>query len=398
MQLPEDYNVVHIGPEYTAESDKKILRLAKKTRLAKMAMAAMSATLLTALLGFNLSFHGALDENESKVNALIEEVGALTQANFELHEQVTSQDAVLKEIQENFKDLGVALQDGKKDEIASLFTNILQNFSKVSEEQTSANVELSGEEQEEARSDQTEDILLIGTHGSLTDTLMMASINTEKKKITLFSIPRDLYINGRRINQYYNTYGVETLQGMVEDITGLTVDHYAQIDMEGFTKAIDLLGGVDITVDKAIYDGLYPNANGGYTAYSIEAGEHHMTGAEALKFARSRESTTDFDRAARQQKILSAVREKIAKLDSLMDLKELGGLFQTAISYTKTDLDILEGIGYYYDYRDYTVDTGFVLSTSNYLYSTINESGAYTLLPKTGNFSEIQKVIRELVN
>lgn len=398
MQIPEDYNVVHIGPEYTAESDKKILRLAKKTRLAKMAMAAMSATLLTALLGFNLSFHGALDENESKVNALIEEVGALTQANFELHEQVTSQDAVLKEIQENFKDLGVALQDGKKDEIASLFTNILQNFSKVSEEQTSANVELSGEEQEEAQSDQTEDILLIGTHGSLTDTLMMASINTEKKKITLFSIPRDLYINGRRINQYYNTYGVETLQGMVEDITGLTVDHYAQIDMEGFTKAIDLLGGVDVTVDKAIYDGLYPNANGGYSPYSIEAGDHHMTGAEALKFARSRESTTDFDRAARQQKILSAVREKIAKLDSLMDLKELGGLFQTAISYTKTDLDILEGIGYYYDYRDYTVDTGFVLSTSNYLYSTINESGAYTLLPKTGNFSEIQKVIHELVN
>jgi hypothetical protein len=86
---------------------------------------------------------------------------------------------VLKDIQSNFQNLGVALQGENKDEIASLFTNILKNFSETSEEKNDTAVDLSDDPV--ASADQTEDILLIGTHGSLTDTLMIASVNKDKK-------------------------------------------------------------------------------------------------------------------------------------------------------------------------------------------------------------------------
>ncbi|EKD93554.1 MAG: hypothetical protein ACD_28C00119G0001, partial [uncultured bacterium] len=55
--------------------------------------------------------------------------------------------------------------------------------------------------------DETFDILVLGTNGAHTDSIMVASINEEKEKVSLFSIPRDLYINGRRINAYYTYYG-----------------------------------------------------------------------------------------------------------------------------------------------------------------------------------------------
>jgi LCP family protein required for cell wall assembly len=211
-------------------------------------------------------------------------------------------------------------------------------------------------------------------------------------------VPRDLYINGRRINEYYHSYGVDTLERMVESVTGLTIDHYVQVDLQGFVEVVDLLGGLDIYVDENIYDGLYPNGKGGYDAYSITVGQYHMDGTEALKYARSRKSTSDFDRAARQQKIIAALRTKITQMDGVMEMKDLTSIFQTGITYTNTDLNLLDIVSNYYDYQDYDLSTGFVLTSSNYLYSMINESGAYILLPKTGNYDEIHQVISQLVN
>ena len=123
-----------------------------------------------------------------------------------------------------------------------------------------------------------------------------------------------------------------------------------------------------------------------------------MDGTEALRYARSRESTSDFDRSERQQVVMTAVRNKLMELDGLMDIKQLTAIFQTVMEYTATNMDLLDIVGYYYDYKDYDLNTGFGLTSGNYLYSVINESGAYVLLPKTGNFEEIQGVISDLVN
>lgn len=86
------------------------------------------------------------------------------------------------------------------------------------------------------------------------------------------------------------------------------------------------------------------------------------------------------------------------QLDTVMQMKDLTGLFQTGLTYTKTDLNLLDIVGDYYDYQDYDLSTGFVLTSSNYLYSMINEGGAYILLPKTGNYDQIHQVISDLVN
>ncbi len=247
-----------------------------------------------------------------------------------------------------------------------------------------------------ASEDTSFDVLILGTNGNLTDTIMIASINPELKKITLFSIPRDLYINGRRINESLYYYGISELEKQITSITGLSIEKYIKIDLKGFVSVIDVLGGLDIYVDEAIYDGLYPNAYGGYSAYSVSIGNYHMDGTESLKYARSRKSTSDFARAERQQKIVGAVRTKILQMDGEMELKDLFAILQSAIVNVTTDVNILELISYY-SYKDFELDSGFVLSNENYLYSLINQSGAYTLLPKTGNFDQIKEVITNLV-
>lgn len=393
MPEPELYNVLHIGPEHSSPLDRKLVLEAKKARISKVIVGLGGGLVLLTLFFVGNSVRGDIDTSKQQIDSLIDEVGSLSQSNFNLQQQVTSQDAVLKGLAGDFTGLGTAIQGGDENEIASLFTNILLKFS---ESHPAANIATDVTSADST--DGTYDVLILGTHGSLTDTIMVASINEAKKKISLFSVPRDLYINGRKINGYYNAYGVDTLERMVESVTGLTIDNYVQVDLEGFVQVVDLLGGLDIYVDKAIYDGLYPNTKGGYDAYSIAVGQYHMNGADALKYARSRESTSDFDRAARQQKILSSLRTKLTQLDSVMEMKDLTGIFQTGLTYTKTDLNLLDIVGYYYDYQDYDLSTGFVLTSSNYLYSMINEGGAYILLPKTGNYDQIHQVISDLVN
>lgn len=394
MQGPEEYNVLHIGPESAFAQDQKIITEAKKARIGKIANRLFVGVLALGIVFYNHSLQGSLEENELKVNSLIDEVGALNQNNFTLQEQISSQDAVLKGIETDFSKLGSALEGGDNQEIAGLFTSILEKFSESDQTALTLSEDVVLSETE----DSSLDILILGTNGALTDTIMVANINETKKKVTLISIPRDLYMNGRRINEYYTYYGVETLERMVESVTGLEIDQYVQVDLDGFEQVVDVIGGIDIYVPEAIYDGLYPNGKGGYSAFSIEEGTHHMNGEEALRYARSRKSTSDFDRAGRQQEILSAVKTKIVQMDSVMDMKELMEIFQTGLTYTSTDINVVDLVSYYSDYQDYELSTGFVLSTGNYLYSMINESGAYILLPNSGSFTEIQGVIQDLIN
>lgn len=395
MQVPEEYNVLHIGLENDTAQEKKNTTIFKEMQLSKVSTRLLIGAALVMGFGWGSVLFAAVNRNEERVDSLIDELGNLSAANFNLQEQVTSQDAVLRSIEEDFGSLGEALKGGDNEEIASLFSSILDKFESSHKETHAA---LDSDVTLSELPDATFDILLLGTNGAHTDTIMIASINEEKEKISLFSVPRDLYVNGRKINEYYHYYGVETLERMVESVTGLQIDQYAQVDLQGFVEIVDVLGGIDVHVSKAIYDGLYPDGKGGYSPYSIDEGDHHFDGEEALRYARSRESTSDFDRAARQQLVLSAVRTKIEQLDSVMDLKELSELFQTGLEYSTTDMDVLDIVSYYFDYKDYDLSTGFVLTSSNYLYSMINEGGAYILLPRTGNYDEIHQVISDLVN
>lgn len=392
MEQPEDYNVIHVGEELHAV-DATVFKQARKSKMISVASFCSLGFMVFVLVFVNASFNTSLEKQERQISSLIDEMGRLSQANFQLSQQVISQESVLQSIEGNFASLSEAIKVGSIDEVSSSFTAILASL-----DSSETDLDISTFVPAETVEDSTFDVLVLGTNGSHTDTIMVASINEEKQKISLFSIPRDLYINGRRINEYYTYYGVDQLSRMVSTVTGLQMDRYVQVDLDGFVEIVDILGGLDLYVPETIYDGLYPNGNGGYSAYSIEQGQHHMDGEEALRYARSRKSTSDFDRAERQQIILAALKTKAVQLDSVMEMKGLTAVFQSGMEHTTSNIDLLELLGFYYDYQSYDLNTGLVLTSGNYLNSLINESGAYILLPRVKDYSEIHTVISDLVN
>lgn len=182
-----------------------------------------------------------------------------------------------------------------------------------------------------------------------TDTIMIASFNHTTENTVLISIPRDLMI-AYPDNQYYFTKvnaiynycerentgtGLECLAETTQDITGLTIQYYVMMDVAGMIKVIDLLGGIEVDVERAFTDYMFPTVNNTYETIHFDAGLQHMDGETAMKFARSRHAQSiegsDYYRARRQQKIVIAAVEKALSMDTLKNpvtvieiLEELG--------------------------------------------------------------------------
>ncbi len=243
----------------------------------------------------------------------------------------------------------------------------------------------------------TRNYLVIGQNSNLADSIMLVAVEEATKAITLISIPRDMYVNGRKINEYLSLYGIEIFKEKIALVTAMGIDGYAIINFDSFEKIIDSLGGIDLNVPSAIYDAQYPNGRGAYEVYSLSAGSHHLTGTEALKYARSRHSTSDFDRAGRQQQILKSVQERLLNFDFINNLGKIKEIYEGVTNSLETDMSFLELVDSLSKYRDYSTKSGNVISTSNFLYSTYNIAGQYILLPRGGDFSKIQEYIRGLL-
>ncbi len=182
-------------------------------------------------------------------------------------------------------------------------------------------------------------LLLLGIAGDnhdgsdLTDTIIFASANKSTGDTLLVSIPRDLWIPSLRakINTAYH-YGEEKQPGKggfilaksaISEAIDQPVDYVALIDFSVFEKAIDTVGGVDIVIDHAFTDLKYPVSGREsdpcescrYQTISFSTGPQHLDGVTALKFVRSRNAAgdegTDFARSARQEKIISAFKQKL---------------------------------------------------------------------------------------
>jgi LCP family protein required for cell wall assembly len=194
--------------------------------------------------------------------------------------------------------------------------------------------------------------------GTRTDTIIIVTIDPANKTVGMLSIPRDLQIpipgNGEdRINtanvwgtsQKYPGGGPALLKRTIEVNFGVPIDYYIMIDFQGFEKIVDTLGGIDVNVPKALRDTMYPDPKPGdpyaYKTIQFEAGWQHMTGKRALEYARSRMSTSDFDRAKRQQLILLAIREKALSLNLI---PKLPSLIATMGTMVKTDMTAEEMI------------------------------------------------------
>ncbi len=241
-------------------------------------------------------------------------------------------------------------------------------------------------------------VLLIGHNRGLTDTIILALIDSEKQKVVFVNIPRDFSYNGRKINEYYKLYGIERLEDAVLKVTGFSVDHYVVINFQALVDMVNAVGGIDIDIPKALVDYNYPTKNLGYQTVSFQKGLQHMDGEMALKYARSRKSTSDFDRGLRQQEILKALKEKIITSDLLQKMDVLGEIFAQLSTNIDTDISFFKALDLFQMVKDYHLDTGHILSTSNYLYSTKNAKGQYILLPLDKSYTKIQEFVLGLLN
>jgi polyisoprenyl-teichoic acid--peptidoglycan teichoic acid transferase len=255
-------------------------------------------------------------------------------------------------------------------------------------------------------------ILVLGVDdaASLSDTIMLLSIDTRDKahpKAATISIPRDLYVeipkNGTgKINSAY-TYGQNNKypgggpalsKKVIEDSFDLPIHYYLTMDFTGFKQLIDTVGGVDVEVKTAINDPYYPAPGyNGYQPFSIEAGRQHMNGEVALAYARSRQTTTDFDRAARQQQILAAFKDKVLSTDSFS--RDRYQAFQTILKdHVQTDMSRREMVKAGLIARKINSNfTQHVIDTSNFL--TPSQRYGYALVPNAGvdDYSEIAEFI-----
>lgn len=189
---------------------------------------------------------------------------------------------------------------------------------------------------------------------SLTDTILVVSVDPVTGDVVMISFPRDisqfpLYGGGTfngKINSLmtsaanhpdrYPDGPLPTLAKEVGYLLGIPVNYFAAVDLDGFQKMINAVGGVTVNVDRAIADPKYDWLDGSPSGFYLPAGEQHLNARNALAYVRSRfgAGDNDFTRAARQQQLLVALR---AKLTDPRNLGKLPAVLDAAAETIRTN-------------------------------------------------------------
>lgn len=166
--------------------------------------------------------------------------------------------------------------------------------------------------------------------GERADTLIVAHIDPETSKVTMVQFPRDLWVpvNGKdgKINSALMG-GPKELVKTVEDLSGLDINHYVQINIAGFRDLVDAIGGVEVCVPEPIpFDD-----NTGLEVTDEEVGMVEFNGDDALRFVRSRAfATGDFERIQNQQKFIAAALDKVLSRSTLLQPGRVNALADVA--------------------------------------------------------------------
>jgi LCP family protein required for cell wall assembly len=253
-------------------------------------------------------------------------------------------------------------------------------------------------------------ILLLGNGGAnhpggmLTDSIQIFSYNTQNQKAALISLPRDLYVEiedqgSHKLNEGLQIglakgIGGDAMKNTVSKILGIPIQKFFDINFYGFRSLVDSLDGIDVYVDKALTD--YEPGN----EFSITAGWHHMNGELALKYSRSRKTTSDFDRSRRQQKVMGAIKQKMTDWKIFVNISKVQSLLNTVSQNIKTDLGLndISSIIQKAENIDFNKINRVVIdnsSVNHLLYSTTSYGGSYILLPYGGNFKQVREYVKK---
>jgi LCP family protein required for cell wall assembly len=196
---------------------------------------------------------------------------------------------------------------------------------------------------------------------ALTDSLFLTSYDPSRRRVVQISVPRDTarfpLFTGDRYEERINTFmrfasrnpdrfpgpALATLAHEIGYLVGVNIPYYAIINMEGFVELVDLVGGVDVTVDQPISDP--------HWQFELGVGQHHLDGATALIYVRSRygPGNSDYERARRQQQIVLAVARKVRDPQVMARLPEVvskaAELIRTNVPLNDLDklIDITDG-------------------------------------------------------
>jgi LCP family protein required for cell wall assembly len=240
-----------------------------------------------------------------------------------------------------------------------------------------------------------------------TDSIMLAFVDPRAKRVSLLSIPRDLWVRipgyaSNRINTVdalgeragYPGGGAALLDKTLRYNLGVPVHHYVRIDFSGFVRVVDALGGVTVDVKHPLTDNFPdPMSPSGWAWITLPAGPYHMDGRLALRYCRSRVTTSDFDRAARQQQVLLALGQKTLTFEALARAPQLWAEFNGAF---QTDLTMTEAIQLAYFVQGIGVDQVHSMHLDYRMTRDwTTPEGAQVLLPQT---EDIRRAILDLVS
>jgi LCP family protein required for cell wall assembly len=264
-----------------------------------------------------------------------------------------------------------------------------------------------------------------GTHDApdLTDTMMVASVDPINHTSTLLSLPRDLWVTVpnagvMKINAAWETgefkylgktttgstdpkaiaAGFNLVDQTVSSVLGIDIDYNVMVNFQAFQQAVDTVGGLSINVPTDLVDPTMAWENGG-NATLAQAGVQNFNGSQALLYVRSRETSSDFARAARQRAVLVALKSKVVSLGTLSNPLKISGLLNAFGNNVQTDLSLSNASRLYTILKDvdetHTNSISLDDPTTQYV-TTGNINGQSIVLPKAGLFSyqAIQQFVR----
>lgn len=286
------------------------------------------------------------------------------------------------------------------------------------------------------REDNRIDILILGIRGIeeeeeedysgdfLADTIIIASFNKDNDKASIISIPRDLYVDipdygKEKINsayavgegRHYGGGGLELMKLVVSSISGVYIDHVVSIDFKGFKKIVDDIGGITIYRDASFEESRQWVKDGregerywrldetGWT-FHVPEGTNVMNSDEALYYARSRYSSSDFDRIRRQQEVISAIKSKALNLGVLANPVKIFNILDTIEDNVRTDIPasyITDLIDLARKSKLQDFERAVIEDGDSGLLVSDNIDGRFVLIPKSGDYSGIRELFRKVV-
>ncbi len=276
--------------------------------------------------------------------------------------------------------------------------------------------ELSGE------GDGRVNIMIVGIGGeghpapNLADTIIIASIDPFAKEVAMLSVPRDMYVDipgywSARINAAhaigedddykeagYPDGGIGLLEKTLEETLDIPIHYYVRVDFTAFKDAVDAVDGVVLDVETAVYD---PTFIWEWQALDVAVGKQYFDGERALFYARSRQTSArgDFARSDRQRDIIIALKEKVLSVGIYANPLKIAGLIDAVGNGVKTNLSISEILRLYEIAGETPSDKIVSVGLDNGaegLLAGQNIGGASVLVPRAGDYSEVQQFVRSI--